>query len=220
SRAEEWHPDPTFLFTRGGGPLLDLGPYYVANLVNCLGPVEFVAGATRIGANPRKVSAPGRLVDEIPVEVPTHAVAVARLASGVIGTITASFDLWSEHLPYLEVYGTEGILRLPDPDKFDGTVLVKPNAADEWQAVAPVIRLVDWSAPDDRLRGLGVADLIDSLAGRPQRTSATFAYHVLEVLESIEVSSRDQRAIRLASRPNRPEPVAPGDLDGKAAAAP
>lgn len=218
SRAEEWHPDPTFLFERGGGPLLDMGPYYVANLVNCLGPVEIIEGASRIGANPRRVSAPGRLVEEISVEVPTHAVAIARFRSGVIGTITASFDLWSDHLPHIEVYGTDGILRLPDPDRFDGTVLVKENAGDEWNTVAPVIRLVDWTAADHRLRGLGVADLIDSLAGRPQRTSAAFAYHVLEILESIEVSSRNETPVRLASTPPRPEPVRPGDLDGKAAA--
>src|SRR5262249_54222327 len=132
SRAEEWHPDPTFLFRAGAGPLLDMGPYYVASMVNCLGPVASVAGAARIGANPRPVTAPGRLVESVAVavEVPTHAVAVLRFASGVVGTLTASFDIWSEHLPHIEIYGTTGILRVPNPDLFAGDVLVKPNASD------------------------------------------------------------------------------------------
>jgi predicted dehydrogenase len=219
SRAEEWHPDPTFLFTAGGGPLLDLGPYYVANLVNCLGRVAAVSGATRIGANPRPVSAPDRLVDSVTVTVPTHAVAVLRFASGVIGTLTASFDLWSDHLPHIEVYGTRGILRLPDPDRFDGDVTYKLNGSHGWEVVPPTLRLAGWSAPGGLLRGLGVADLVDSLAGRPQRTTAQIGYHILEVLQSIELSSTSQAAVRLTSSPARPEPVQAGDLAGKAVAA-
>ncbi len=158
SRAETWHPDPTFLFQEGGGPLLDMGPYYVAALVNCLGPIASVTGVTRIGANPRLVTAPDRLVESVTVTVPTHAVALLRFVSGAVGTLTASFDLWSDHLPHIEIYGTEGILRLPDPDRFDGDVLVKPNRGDDFELVAPALRLANWAAPGGRLRGLGVAD--------------------------------------------------------------
>lgn len=218
SRAETWHPDPTFLFQAGGGPLLDMGPYYVAALINCLGPIVSVTGITRIGANPRVVTAPDRLVESVAVTVPTHAVALLRFASGAVGTLTASFDLWSDHLPHVEIYGTEGILRLPDPDRFDGDVLVKPNGSDDFEVVTPAIELAEWTAPGGRLRGLGVADLVDSLGGRPQRTSATVGYHVLEVLESIETSSTSDATVRLTSLPSRPEPVAVGDLDGKAVA--
>jgi len=219
SRAEEWHPDPTFLFTKGGGPLLDLGPYYVSNLINCLGPVKTVAGRTRIGADPRVVTAPDRLVESIAVAVPTHAVALLTFASGVVGTLTASFDLWSDHLPHIEIYGTRGILRLPDPDKFDGEVIFKLNTSHTtWEVFPPVVQLRRWSAPEGRIRGLGVADLVDSLDGRPQRTSAALAYHVLEVLESIELSSTSEAIVHLASSPDRPEPVRPGDLGGLAVA--
>lgn len=219
SRAELWHPDPTFLFQEGGGPLLDMGPYYVAALVNCLGPIASVTGVTRIGANPRLVTAPDRLVESVAVTVPTHSVALLRFVSGVVGTLTASFDLWSDHLPHVEIYGTTGILRLPDPDRFDGTVLVKPNGSDTFEPVPPSIRLADWDAPGGRLRGLGVADLVDSLGGRPQRATATMGYHVLEVLESVQTSSDNDATVHLTSLPARPEPVAVGDLDGKAVAA-
>jgi predicted dehydrogenase len=218
SRAEEWHPDPTFLFRAGGGPLLDMGPYYVATIVNCLGPVASLAGATRIGANPRPVTAPGRLVDTVSVEVPTHAVAVLTFASGAIGTLTASFDIWSEHLPHIEIYGTEGILRVPNPDLFEGDVTVKPNGRDEWEVLPPVLSLGEFLPPDQRIRGLGVADLVDSLDGRPQRTSAELGHHVLEVLESIEASSTSGAVVQLTTAPARPARVDAGDLAGLAAA--
>jgi predicted dehydrogenase len=86
SKAETWHPDPTFLFKPGGGPVLDLGPYYITALVNLLGPVASVAGFSRVGAPVRTVTAPGRRVDKITVEVPTHAVASLEFASGALAT--------------------------------------------------------------------------------------------------------------------------------------
>ncbi len=217
SRAEEWHPDPSFLFGPGGGPLLDMGPYYIVGLVNCLGPIYSVSGATRIGANPRRVTATNRRVDTVRVTVPTHAVAILRFASGVLGTLTASFDLWSDHVQHIEVYGTEGILRLPDPDKFEGDVTFKANAQNEWRVVPPVLALQNWSSKDGVPRGLGVADLVDSLAGSLHRTSAELGYHVLEVLESIEESSRTETVQRLESCPSRPPALRAGDLLGKVA---
>ena len=181
SRAEEWHPDPTFLFRAGGGPLLDMGPYYVASLVNCLGPVASVSGATRIGKNPRRVIAPHRLVETVSVEVPTHAVAILRFASGVIGTLTASFDIWSEHLPHIEIYGTEGILRVPNPDVFAEDVTFKPNRSQEWRVLPAVLSLGDFLPADQRIRGLGVADLVDCSAGgrsgpAPSSASTSWRY--------------------------------------------
>jgi predicted dehydrogenase len=217
SRAEEWHPDPTFLFRAGAGPLLDMGPYYVASMVNCLGPVASVSGATRIGRNPRPVTTPGRLVDTVTVEVPTHAVAVLRFASGVIGTLTASFDIWSEHLPHIEIYGTEGIMRVPNPDVFAEDVTFKPNGSDEWKVLPPVLTLGDFLPPNQRIRGLGVADLVDSLGGRPQRASAELGQHVLEVLESVQMSSDRGALVHLTTAPARPAPVEAGDLAGLAA---
>lgn len=216
SRAEEWHPDPSFLFQAGGGPLLDMGPYYIAAMVNCLGPVSSVAGAARIGLNPRPVTAPGRLVSSVTVDVATHAVAVLRFASGVVGTLTASFDIWSGHLPHVEIYGTRGILRLPDPDKFAGDVVFKPNSSQTWQAVTPALRLASWLDEGERIRGLGVADLVESLRGRPQRATAELGHHVLEVLESVQASSDSGAVAHIKTAPSRPEPVRPGDLAGLA----
>jgi predicted dehydrogenase len=209
SRAERWHPDPGFLFRPGGGPLLDMGPYFITSLVNLLGPVAEVGALTRVGATPRRVTAPGRLVDLIDVEVATHASATLGFHSGVIATVLASFDVWSQDLPFVELYGSAGRLRLPDPDGFDGDVLLKRHDDDEWQVIEPVITPSGVpGTTDQHLRGMGVADLARSLSGAPQRATAELAYHVLEVLESIEKSSAERSFVRLASSCERPVPLA------------
>jgi predicted dehydrogenase len=204
NRVEEWHPDPTALFKPGGGPVLDLGPYYVTNLVNCLGPVASVSGSARIGARSRLVTAPDRRVDVIEVEVPTHASAVLEFESGTIGTAIMSFDVWERTLPFVEFYGSKGMLSLSDPNTFDGEVRIKLHTDTEWRTV-PLDRTE--KALEGKLRGIGVADLVASLRGNPHRTGAELAYHVLEVLSSIERSHRERTVIEIESGCERPEPL-------------
>lgn len=139
SKADTWHPDPTFLFKPGGGPILDLGPYYLTALVNCLGPIARVAGFTRVGAPTRTVTAPGRRVETITVETTTHAGALLLFHSGVIGTALFSFDVWNHHLPFLELYGDKGTLTLSDPNQFDGPVLLRGNYDEDWTVLDPVL---------------------------------------------------------------------------------
>ncbi|MDI2125615.1 Gfo/Idh/MocA family protein [Yinghuangia seranimata] len=206
SRAETWHPDPTFLFKPGGGPVLDLGPYYVTQLVNCLGPVAEVYGRSRVGAPVRTVTAPGRTVDTIGVEVDTHAAAVLAFASGVLAGTTLSFDVWDHQLPFIEIYGTRGTLSIPDPNMYDGDVKVRLHGEDAWTTAAPVVPV---QGPADSfehqlLRGPGVADLAASLRGAPHRASAPLALHVLEVLDAIGASGRAGAPIAMTSTCERP----------------
>jgi predicted dehydrogenase len=168
---------------------------------------------TRIGATPRHVLTPNRLVEVIDVEVTTHATAVLRFASGVVGTVIMSFDIWHKDLPYIEIDGTEGALRLSDPNGFDGPVRLRRNLDDEWQELEPVLPIsATPGTPDQMLRGMGVADLVASIHGSPQRATPSLAFHVLEVLEAVETSSRERRLVRLKSTCERPAPVRPGDL--------
>jgi predicted dehydrogenase len=206
TRAEEWHPDPTFLFRPGGGPLLDMGPYYIAALVNCLGPVAEVSGATRIGATPRLVTHSDRLVDSIDVDVATHTSATLRFANGAIGTLLMSFDIWHEDLPHIEIYGTAGALRLADPNDFDGAVRLRRNTESHWEELEPVLPQGGEPGNDDQqmLRGIGVADLVRANAGGPHRASGEFAYHVLEVLASVEAASAQHTVVSPQSTCERP----------------
>lgn len=208
SRAETWHPDPSFLFQPGGGPALDLGPYYLTALVTLLGPVETVSGATRIGAPIRRVTAPDRRVESIEVTTPTHVSGTLRFVSGVLGTVLMSFDVWDSHLPKIEVYGQQGTLTLPDPNFFDGPVLLKRHEDDDWQLLAPILPVSgdDEDLSVQLLRGIGVADLVHALNGDPHRASGRLAQHVLEVLEAMQTSSDTATVVPIHSRVDRPAP--------------
>lgn len=187
SKAELWHPDPTFLFQTGGGPALDMGPYYIAALVNLLGPLASVYASARIGSTVRPVSTPNRRVESIDVTIPTHASATLNFASGAIGTVLASFDVWDHKLPFIELYGSKGTLSVPDPNNYDDAVTVRLHGEDDWRALPPVIGGFTDGVLEELLplRGPGVADLARALNGEPFRTSADFALHVLEVLDAI-----------------------------------
>ncbi|WP_369031523.1 Gfo/Idh/MocA family protein [Streptomyces adonidis] len=207
SKAETWHPDPRFLFQPGGGPVMDMGPYYFAILVNLLGPVRSVAASSRIGAPTRTVTAPERAVDSIEVTVPTHAGAVLTFDSGVIGTTQMSFDVWDTDLPFMEVYGTEGTLSLGNPNHFDGDVRLRRHGETEWTVLEPAVGLFGAVGTREQARrGLGVRDLADAVEGGPHRANASFAFHVLEALCAVDKASEEGRAVELESTCDRPQP--------------
>jgi predicted dehydrogenase len=207
THVETRHPNPTFLFSPGGGPTLDIGPYHITQLVNCLGPVLEIAGRTRIGQKQRFMTAPNRLVDVIDVRVPTHASAVAEFASGAVATLMMSFDVWARSVPHIEIYGTRGQLRLPDPNTYDGDVTIHLHDGD-WQVVPPVIpALAGPEFAQQMLRGVGVADLVASLDAGVPRANAELALHVLEVLSAIQLSSESHAVVRLETGCERPAPL-------------
>jgi len=186
---------------------MDMGPYAIASLVNCLGAITTVASASRIGAPQRTVTAPGRAVDVVDVETPTHASAVLGFASGAIGTTLMSFDIWDTDLPYIEIYGTEGTLSLPDPNAFDGDARVRRHEDQTWTVLPPIVALFGAvGTPEQQRRGLGVRDLANAIEGEPHRASAPFAFHVLEVLASIDTTTPELRVVRLDSTCERPQP--------------
>jgi len=208
SKAEKWHPDPRFLFQAGGGPVLDMGPYSLAILVNLLGPVASVAASSRIGAAVRTVTSPNRAVDTIDVDVPTHAAAIFTFASGAIASAQLSFDVWDSDLPHIEVYGTKGTLSLANPNHFDGDVRIKRHTDDEWIVLPPATELFGAVGTREQARrGLGVHDLATAIEGGPHRANATFAFHVLESLTAVQTSSDNSAPVHLTTTCNRPAPL-------------
>jgi predicted dehydrogenase len=205
SRVETWHPDPRSFYRPGGGPLLDMGPYHLSALVNLLGPIAEVMGATTIPSPRIAVTAPDRVVDVVDVQVPTTSAAVLSTVSGTLVSTFYSFDVWDTMLPHLEVYGTEGTLSLPDPNHHDLPVRIRRRGADDWSVLPPVIDPT--CKPEAGLfRGHGVQDLVESLSGRPHRASAQFALHVLEVLEAMEGATFGSGPIAIENTTERPAP--------------
>jgi predicted dehydrogenase len=200
---ESWHPNPAFYYQAGGGPLFDMGPYYLTALVTMLGPFRSVAALARISLAERIVTSAPLRGTRLKVETPTHLCAAVEFAQGAIGTVTMSFDTWQHGMPRLEIYGTEGTVQCPDPNDFDGAVRVWTAKTGKWEDV-PV-------APSPLQRGLGVADLADALhTGRPHRASGDLGLHVLEVMESFHVSSDSGRRHDLQSTCAQPAAMPPG----------
>jgi predicted dehydrogenase len=196
---ERWHRNPGIFYAPGGGPLLDLGPYYVAALVNLLGPVRRVAAVGR-GVGAQRLIGIGPLAgDTIVAEVPTTVVGTLEFTSGAIAGFTASFDVVASDVPHLEIHGTAGSLVLGDPNRFDGTVRYRPKGATAWEDI-----LLRFDASVGR--GVGLADMIGAIrTGAPHRASGRFAFHVLDVLLSVEAATRANTWIAIESAVERPE---------------
>ncbi len=207
---ESWHPAPEFYYKAGGGPMFDMGPYYVTALVNLLGPVRRVTGATRITFPRRMITSEPLAGTVIQVEVPTHVVGIMEFANGAIGNIITSFDVWGANLPCIEIYGAEGTLWVPDPNGFGGSVRLK-RARGEISEIPLTHQYAEGS------RGLGVADMAYALKeNRQNRCSGELAYHVCDIMHAFHDASDRGRHLQLESTCEQPAPLpmnpAPGTL--------
>jgi predicted dehydrogenase len=206
---EMWHPDPAFFYQPGAGPLFDLGPYYLTALVNLMGPIAKVAGSAVASFPERIITSQPNFGARIPVGTPTHVTSLLTFASGAVGTLLTSFDVWASELPRMEIYGTEGTLSVPDPNTFGGPVRLKRGGADAWSELPLTHGYTDNS------RGLGVADMAHALrSGRDHRASGELAFHVLDAMQAILEAAEAERTLKLTSCAERPAPLPLGLLEG------
>ena len=197
---ERWHPSPAFYYLKGGGPMLDMGPYYITDLVNLLGPVKRVAGLTSRLRGERLITSEPLNGTRIPVEVATHVAGTMEFHSGALVSIVMSFDIARhDHRP-IELYGSEGAISVPDPNNFGGQIETATAAMTNWRA-APTLH----AYANGNFRMIGVADMARAIrTNRPHRASGALAFHVLEVMEAFQRSSDAGAAISIESRPQRP----------------
>ena len=217
---EHWHPNPSFYYQPGGGPALDMGPYYVTMLVNLLGPVRRVLAMTSRGAGERLITAEGPLQGtSFAVGTPTTINALLEFASGALVSAGMSWDVFRHSIPPIELHGTEGSLRLPDPDTFGGSIGLSARGTDwnEHDTADALYGALNWpfAAPDRaNYRMLGVADLARSLAEtRGPRASGRLALHVLEVLEAMLEAGASGTARMIETLV--PQPAALGDEEAR-----
>lgn len=199
---ECWHPSPAFYYDVGGGPMLDMGPYYITALVNILGPVKRVAGITTKAFEERIATSDAASGQRIPVKTTTHLTGAIEFANGAIITMIMSFDMWRHSLPCIELYGETGSMQVPDPNGFGGSVRVS-TARDGWSDV-PL-------AFPKNARMIGVIDMVRAIqSARPHRVSGALAYHVLEVMLAFDKSSQSGQHAEIESTVERPAPLPPG----------
>jgi predicted dehydrogenase len=204
---EHWHPDPTFFFKPGGGPVLDMGPYYLTALVNLLGPVRQVSATAAIGRPQRIITTPesAKKGQAITVETPTTLMSVLEFASGASVLFGASWDVMQHSHPPLELYGTRATLKLPDPNFFGGTLEIADGSG-EWRSIttgsAPA-GAANWPPENPQhanYRVLGIADLAAAArSGTPHRASGALGLHVLDVLLAILESGESRQPVSITT---------------------
>ncbi len=192
---ESWHPTPEFYYEQGGGPLFDMGPYYLTALVALVGPVERVTAVARKTFATRTITSEVKKGKVIQVETPTHIAALLEFAGGAVVEMTMSFDVWHHTLPPLTLHGSEGSLLVGDPNQFRDTVHLRGKNEKDWQTPALV------GNPLPNARGLGVRDIAIALdEGRPHQASAELVYHVLDVMQAVLESANKNLPCQVQSR--------------------
>lgn len=201
---ERWHPDPGFYYQPGGGPMFDMGPYYLTALINLIGSVDRVTASTRITYPERTITSQPKYGEKIQVNTATHVTGILDFSNGAVGTIVTSFDVWAANLPRIEIYGSEGSLSVPDPNRFDGPVRLLRAGEKEWQDI-PHTHSIEVS------RGIGVADMAYGLVyNRSHRASGELAHHVLDIMQAFEDASQQGQHQTLASQCERPAALPTG----------
>lgn len=215
---EHWHPNPDFFFQPGGGPVLDMGPYYIGNLINLLGPVRRVAALSSMARKRRVISSQPRAGQKISVRTPTNIQALLEFANGATVTLLASWDVWAHRHGHMELYGTEGSLYLPDPNFFGGEVLATRQGG-------PAEPLAGWDHPLGignqadgggktvaNYRAAGLADLADAvIRRRDARCSIDRALHAVEIMTAILKSGESGSFVTLKTTCTQPRPLPPGE---------
>jgi predicted dehydrogenase len=209
---ESWHPNPAFFYEVGGGPMFDMGPYYITALVHLLGPVKEVCAVTTRAFEERIATCKEQFGKMLPVSVPTHNSGTLIFHSGAVVTVTISFDVHRHGHSPIELYGSEGSLKVPDPNTFGGPLEVWTPTTKEWTSQALCYPYSENS------RSIGAADMACAILSggtRSHRSSGALAYHALEVMHAFEKSSNLKQHVSIESKPPQPEPLPLGLIKGR-----
>lgn len=200
---ESWHPDPEFYYQKGGGPMFDMGPYYTTALVSLLGPVDTVAGMTKMSFPTRTITSEPKYGNIIEVEVPTYVAGSLRFKNDVIATVITTFDVWASKAPCIEIYGTLGTLMVPDPNGFDGPVYLRTANSLEFKEI-PLTHMYH-----ENSRALGLSDLAAHIGtDELHRANCELTCHVLEIMSAFHISSDKNEYYKMTTTCERPKPLA------------
>ncbi|WP_299286109.1 Gfo/Idh/MocA family oxidoreductase [uncultured Tateyamaria sp.] len=210
---EHWHPNPDFFFLPGAGPMLDIGPYYVTNLIQLIGPVKKVAALTSTPHTTRTILSEPRRGEVIPVKTPTTIHALLEFHSGATITLSTSWDVWAHRHGNMELYGTEATMFLPDPNWFSGTLEVVGKDGQSY-VLEPeghpfgIPNQHDQDEPKANYRTAGLADMAAALnEGRAHRCSLDLAIHAVDVMTSVLKSGETGEMVTLSTTCTRPDPL-------------
>jgi predicted dehydrogenase len=194
-----WHPNPDIFYLDGAGPLFDMGPYYLTAITSLLGPVVRVAGFAATRSYERTIELGPRTGERFTASTPTHTTAALELESGVLANFVASFEAAGQYVCDLTIYGSEGVLVLPDPNAFAGPVRLRQGRGG-WAELPYATR----GARD--ARGIGLHDMVEAIeSGRPHRASGLLGAHIVEIVRGILQAADAGHVVEIESRVARPE---------------
>lgn len=199
---ENWHPDPAFYYKQGGGPMFDMGPYYLTALITLLGPINRISGSVRASYPDRTILSEPKAGEKVTVDIPTHIAGTIDFASGAIGSITTSFDAFGgSSLPPIEIYGSKGTILVPDPNTFGGSVQLRKVDETDFVDIPLTHQFTDDA------RGVGVADMAASLIkNRTHRANGQLGFHVLEAMHGFHDASDSGKYYEMTSTCETPSP--------------
>lgn len=212
---EHWHPNPDFFYQPGGGPVLDLGPYYVANLINLIGPIKRVGALTATPQKSRTISNGARNGETVPVATPTTVHGLLEFHSGATVTLSASWDVFAHRHANMELYGSEGSIYVPDPNFFGGDVLVTKRdsaatALPEWDHAFGIPNMDFQQGKMANYRTAGLADMAVAInEGRDFRCSLDRTLHGVDVMTSLLKSGETGQFITLQTSCTQPAFLGP-----------
>jgi predicted dehydrogenase len=214
---EHWHPNPDFFFLPGAGPMLDLGPYYVANLINFLGPVRRVGALTSSAEAERTIANGPRNGEKVPVKTPTNIHALLEFHNGATINLSTSWDVWHHKRNHFELYGTEGTLYVPDPNFFGGTVEIggrdgSLTALEPWDHPFGKVNQNHNGRDLANYRTAGLADMVAALTeGRDARCSLERTLHGVDVMAACLKSGETGQFVTLTTTCTRPAALSPAE---------
>lgn len=210
---EGWHPNPDFFFQPGAGPMLDMGPYYITNLIQLIGPVRSVAAMSNTAFVERTIANGDRFGEKVQVNTPTDIQALLQFENGATITLGTSWDVWAHRHANMELYGETGSLFVPDPNFFGGT-LEKSGESNEITAVEPWEHPFGVANQDDRAnyRCAGLADMATAISeGRAHRCNIDVAVHSVDVMTGILRSGEEGQFVKMVTTCERPDALSPQD---------
>jgi predicted dehydrogenase len=216
---EHWHPNIDPFYSFGAGPMLDIGPYLITNLINFLGPARRVSASAHRSSDTRFRPNAKEGQGDINIEVPTHIAGTVDFESGAVATVVTSWDMWSASLPQVEIYGTKGTLSAPNPDHFTGMPVLRRGEERDLSIDLYPPRGGDWrqmpmTHRGDAGRAIGLADTAYAIRnGQATRAGMEFAYHALEIMLAFEESSERGEHVEITSTCQRPAPLVPIGAD-------
>ena len=212
---EHWHPDPHFFYKKGGGPVLDIGPYYITNLINLLGPIEQVVSMSSIPWPERTISSEPKSGEKIQVETPTTIHGVLKFKNGALITLGTSWNVWHHQHQNMELYGEKGAMFIPDPNFFGGDVIytngpeqVTPN--ESWNHPLSIPNQEHPFGKVANYRTAGLSEMADSiLNNRTPRCSIDVAIHAIDTMTSLLKSAEKSKFMELKTSCEKPKPFSP-----------